>query len=197
MIPCRRAIRCAIRIDDVSSDAQEHRQHDADGGDHERGEQRPAEVVDLEHPVRHLGGDQEDERVGDQNEQEAEHERQRQPQRSEHAAGSPRSAPRRSPRRRGRPRSSGHRRRAGARRQPSARCRWRARDDEREEPQPRSLGPPGTGLAVGLLGLARHQVPLVVRPRRRGDGTGSGRTPRAPPSSPPSSRRAVPSARRP
>ena len=87
MIPCRRAI--LLRDPDRRRvvGAEEHREHDAHGGDHERGEQRPAEVVDLENAVRQGVGEQEDERVGDQDEQEAEHERERQPQRGEQRAG--------------------------------------------------------------------------------------------------------------
>ena len=85
MMPCRRAIRCAMRIDAHVVRAEEHGEHDAHGGDDERGEERPAEVVDPEHPVGHVvGGDQEDEGVRDQHEQEAEDERERQPQRGEH-----------------------------------------------------------------------------------------------------------------
>ena len=66
--------------------AEKHREHDAHRGDDERGEERPAEVVDGEHAVGHvrLGGELKDERVRDQHEQEAEDERERQPQRGEH-----------------------------------------------------------------------------------------------------------------
>ena len=186
--------------------AEEHRKHDAHCRDDERGEQGPPEVVDLEHTFRHVGGDQEDERICDQDEQEAEHERQRQPQRGEH--GRDHRVQRRDDHRddegaqealdvdAGQEARSHHQRDAGA--EPG--------DEEREEPQARSLGPPGSGVAVGLLGGARHRAlhPPVrtqarhPRRRRRGDdGTGSDRTPHAPLSSPPSSRRAVPSARRP
>ena len=81
MIPCRRAIRCAMRMRGrVLGGPEDDGQHDAHGGDDEGGQERPAEVVDLEHPVGHVGGDEEDERVGDQDQQEAEDERERQPQ---------------------------------------------------------------------------------------------------------------------
>ena len=84
MIPCRRAIRCAMRIEYVSSEPRSDGEHDAHGGDDERGEERPAEAVDGEHPVGQGVGQQEDAGVGDQHEQEAEDERERQPQRGEH-----------------------------------------------------------------------------------------------------------------
>ena len=63
--------------------AEEHGEHDADGGDDKRSEERPAEVVDPDHPLGHRIGDEEDRGVRDQYEQEAENQRERQPQRGE------------------------------------------------------------------------------------------------------------------
>ena len=78
-------------------------------------------------------------------------------------------------------------------------ARGEPRDEEREQPQAGALGLPGCGLAVGRLGVAGHlalllRARMTDRPRLRcrgGDGTGLARTLRAPPSSPPSSRRAA------
>ena len=105
-LPARDPLRDAQRVASSSSSRATTASTTLDRGDHERGEQRPAEAVDREHPVGHVGGERAGSRVGDQHEQEAEHERGRQPQRREHAAGRPRSAPRRPPRRAARPRSS-------------------------------------------------------------------------------------------
>ena len=84
MIPCRRAIRLrdAERVRVIR--AEQDGEHDAHGGDHERGEQRPAEAVDGQHPVGQRRSASEDAGVRDQHEQEAEHERERQAQRGEH-----------------------------------------------------------------------------------------------------------------
>ena len=57
MMPCRRAIRCAIADRVRVVGAEEDGEHDAHRGDHERGEQRPAEVVDREHAVGEVGGE--------------------------------------------------------------------------------------------------------------------------------------------
>ena len=83
-LPLRDPLRRADRPHVVR--AEQHGEHDAHGGDDERGEERPAEVVDAEHAVGHVsfGGDQKDHSVGDQDEQKAEDERQRQSQGSEH-----------------------------------------------------------------------------------------------------------------
>ena len=56
MIPCRRAIRCAMRIDVRVVRAEDDGEHDAHRGDDERGEQRPAEAVDREHAVGQVVG---------------------------------------------------------------------------------------------------------------------------------------------
>ena len=81
-LPPRDALRDAQRVRVVR--AEEDREPDAHRGDHERGEQRPAKAVDAEHPVGQGVRQQEDRRVGEQDEHEAEHQRQRQPQRGEH-----------------------------------------------------------------------------------------------------------------
>ena len=53
-LPARDPLRDADRVRVIR--AEEHGEHDAHGGDHERGEQRPAEVVDGEHPVGQVVG---------------------------------------------------------------------------------------------------------------------------------------------
>ena len=82
-LPARDSVRKTERRR-VTGGAEDHREHDADGGDDERGEKGPAEVVDPEHPLCHVGGDEKDDGVRNQHEQEAEHQRERQPQRREH-----------------------------------------------------------------------------------------------------------------
>ena len=81
-LPARDALRDPHRVRVVRT--EEHREHDAHGGDDERSEKRPAEVVDREHPVGDVGDDEEDQGVRDQHEQEAEDERERQPKSCEH-----------------------------------------------------------------------------------------------------------------
>ncbi len=182
--------------DDGEDDA--HRRHD------ERGQQGPAEVVDREHVVERLRCQLEDEGVGDQYEQEAEHERQRQAHRGENRRdhrverryddGDDERTPEARELHSGEERRGHHERNA----------RGEPRDDEREQLPARPLGLPGHGPAVSRLGAVSHRCLLLVarphrrRPRRCGrGGTARGRTPRARPSSPPSSRRAPLSARQP
>ena len=140
--------------------AEDDGEHDAHRGDHERGQQRPAEVVDGEHAVGDVGGDAQDQRVRDQHEQEAEHERERQAQRGEHRRddGVQRRDDRRDDQRPPealdadpgqQPRGDHQRGRHG---QP--------RDDQREHPEARRLRLPRRGLAVRQLGFARHHVLL-------------------------------------
>ncbi len=143
--------------------AQDHREHDAHGCDHEGCEESPTEVVDPEHPFGDGVRDEEDRGVRDQHQQEAEHERERQPQRSNHRRdhrvqrrddrSDEQSAPevvdvdaRQDPR--------GHH-------QGDARCE--PRGEQREQPELRALGLPGRGVAVGQLGVARHQARLLRR----------------------------------
>jgi hypothetical protein len=63
--------------------AEDDRERDAHGGDHERGKQRPAEAVDGERAVGQVVCQAENGGVREQDEQEAEHERGRQAQRGE------------------------------------------------------------------------------------------------------------------
>ena len=168
MIPCRRAIRCAMRIDDVSSEPTSTASTTLTAATTSAASSAQPKLSTLEHAVRQGVGEQEDDRVGDQDEQEAEHERERQAQRGEH--GRDDRVQRRDDRRDderapealdvdpGQEPRGHHQRDA----------RGEPRDDEREEPQPRPLGPPGSGVAVGLLGSARHRALLLpVRPRAR------------------------------
>ena len=160
--------------------AEEHVEHDAHSGDDERREESPAEVVDPEHPVGQVGGDQEDEGVRDQHEQEAEEKRERQPQGSENGRDDrvqrrddhcdEQRAPEVVDVDTGQDPGGHHQR--DARRKP--------RDEERERPPAGTLGLPGCGLAVRRLGIAGHQVLILLRrvcslerpshPRRDGDG---------------------------
>ena len=159
-LPTRDPLRDPDRVRVVG--AEDDREHDAHRGDHERGQQRPSEVVDGQHPVGQLGGESEDHRVRDQHEQEAEHERQRQPQRGQH--GRDDRVQRRGHRRhQQRPTEAldadtgqdprGHHQR-DARRQP--------RHDEREQPPAWTLGLPRLGLAVLRPGFAGHHVLLLL-----------------------------------
>ena len=160
-LPARDPLRDANRGHVVR--AEQHGQHDAHGGDHERGEQRPAEVVDGEHPVGHVqvGGDEEDEGVRDQHEQEAEHERERQAQSGEHRWDDrvQRRDDRRDEQRTPEALDVDARKHRGGHHQRDA--RGEPRDEEREQPQARTLGPPGRGLAVVGLGAAGRHVLLL------------------------------------
>ena len=123
--------------------ADEDGQHDAHGGDHERGEQRPAEAVDTEHAVGQGVGREQDAGVREQHQQEAEDERERQSQGGEH--GRDDRVQRRHDRR--------HEQRTqvavdpdtgqdpGGRHEGDA--RGKPRDDDRKQPQAGTLGPPG------------------------------------------------------
>ena len=143
--------------------AEEHVEHDAHSGDDERREESPAEVVDPEHAVGQVGGDQEDDGVRDQHEQEAEEKRERQPQGSKNGRDDrvqrrddhcdEQRAPEVVDVDTGQDPGGHHQR--DARREP--------RDEERERPPAGTLGLPGCGLAVRRLGIARHQVLLLLR----------------------------------
>jgi hypothetical protein len=75
------ALRDAQRVRVIRAD--EDREPHAHGGDHQRGKQRPAETVHPQDPIGQGVSQDEDCRVGEQDEHEAEDERQRQPQRRE------------------------------------------------------------------------------------------------------------------
>ena len=82
-LPARDALHDAQRVRVVVVRPEDHLEHDAHGGDDERREERPAEVVDREGVLEHVRGELQHEGVERQDEQEAEREHERQPQRRE------------------------------------------------------------------------------------------------------------------
>ena len=64
--------------------AEDHLEHEADGGDDERGEQRPAEAVDDVGAVDEIASDLQHDRVEHEDEDEAERNREGKPQCGEH-----------------------------------------------------------------------------------------------------------------
>ncbi len=158
--------------------AENDGEHDAHRRDHERRKQRPAEAVDPEHPLGHVGGDEEDDGVRDQHEQEAEHERERQAQRGEQRRDDrvqrrddhrdEQRAPEAVDVDAGQERGGHH----------QGDARGEPRGEQREQPPAGTLRLPGRGPAVRGLGAVSHLgssssfaprpiITLVVRPVHR------------------------------
>ena len=143
---------------------EDHLENDADGGDDERGEQRPAEVVDRERVLQHVRGELQHEGVQRQYEQEAE---------SEHEWQAQGREDRREDRVQYGDDGGDDDRAAGARDvdagqdrggHPERRGRDRPREEKAERLELRPLGLPGRGhrLAVGGR-LGRHSASFAAR----------------------------------
>ena len=126
MMPCRRAIRCAMRIEDVSSEPRSTASTTLTAATTSAASSAQPKLSTVSTPSVRASVDEEDARVRDQHEQEAEDERERQPQRGEHRRDDrvQRRHDRRDEQRAPEARRCGHR--AGSRRPPSTRRPWRA-----------------------------------------------------------------------
>ena len=78
-LPARDPLDDLERVRVVVVRAEDHLEHDADRGDDQRGEQRPAEAVDDVGAVDEIASDFEDERVEHEDEDEAERNREGKP----------------------------------------------------------------------------------------------------------------------
>ena len=82
-LPARDPLNDFERVRVVVVRAENHLEHEADGGDDERGEQRPAEAVDDVGAVDEIASDFQHDRVEHEDEDEAERNREGKPQRGE------------------------------------------------------------------------------------------------------------------
>ncbi len=152
--------------------AKEHGEHNAHRSNDEGRKERPAEVVDCQHAVGHLGGHQEHECVGDQDQQEAEHECERQSQRCKRRRndGVQRADDRRDDERAPEVLDVDSREDPGGNHQGDA-CR-KPRDEQREDSPAGALGLPCAGSAVLRAGFVRHRalLPHLCALTRNGAG---------------------------